>query len=80
MNMPKQGDFFAFDRELADAAQARKSLQDQAQAQDREARRVRALREALLAGLQSCQQSGAPRPFDFEAFKARKRASYASAS
>ncbi|RMX06215.1 type II toxin-antitoxin system ParD family antitoxin [Allofranklinella schreckenbergeri] len=76
MDMPKRGDFFAFDRELADAVQARESSQDQAQAQDQEARRVRALREALLAGL----QSGTPRPFDFEAFKARKRASYASAS
>ncbi|WP_238945391.1 type II toxin-antitoxin system ParD family antitoxin [Allofranklinella schreckenbergeri] len=61
---------------MADAVQARESSQDQAQAQDQEARRVRALREALLAGL----QSGTPRPFDFEAFKARKRASYASAS
>ena len=32
--------------------------------------RVRALHDALNAGL----QSGEPRPFDFEAFKARKRA------
>ncbi|EHC5873756.1 type II toxin-antitoxin system ParD family antitoxin [Salmonella enterica subsp. enterica serovar Eastbourne] len=34
--------------------------------------RVKALQEALNAGL----QSGEPRPFDFEAFKARKRAGF----
>ncbi|PKP89112.1 MAG: type II toxin-antitoxin system ParD family antitoxin [Alphaproteobacteria bacterium HGW-Alphaproteobacteria-16] len=34
--------------------------------------RVRALQEALIAG----EQSGEPRPFDFDAFKARKRAEY----
>jgi len=33
---------------------------------------VRALQDALVAG----EQSGEPRPFDFEAFKARKRAEY----
>jgi antitoxin ParD1/3/4 len=33
---------------------------------------VRALQDALVAG----EQSGDPRPFDFEAFKARKRAEY----
>lgn len=33
---------------------------------------VRALRDALIVG----EQSGAPRPFDFEAFKVRKRAEY----
>ena len=32
--------------------------------------RVKALQDALNAGL----QSGEPRPFDFDAFKARKRA------
>jgi antitoxin ParD1/3/4 len=32
--------------------------------------RVKALQDALIAG----EQSGEPRPFDFEAFKARKRA------
>lgn len=31
--------------------------------------RVRALQEALIAG----EQSGKPEPFDFEAFKAKKR-------
>ncbi|MDO5691120.1 MAG: type II toxin-antitoxin system ParD family antitoxin [Pseudomonadota bacterium] len=36
--------------------------------------KVRALQEALTAGL----QSGEPRPFDFEAFKARKRAGLAA--
>lgn len=34
--------------------------------------KVKALQEALIAG----EQSGEPRPFDFEAFKARKRAEY----
>jgi antitoxin ParD1/3/4 len=34
--------------------------------------KVRAVQDALIAG----EQSGAPRPFDFEAFKARKRAEY----
>jgi antitoxin ParD1/3/4 len=32
--------------------------------------KARALLESLIAG----EQSGDPRPFDFEAFKARKRA------
>ena len=36
--------------------------------------RVKALQDALLAGL----HSGEPRPFDFEAFKARKRAEHAA--
>ena len=34
--------------------------------------KVKALQEALNAGL----ESGEPRPFDFEAFKARKRAEH----
>ncbi|WP_296615472.1 type II toxin-antitoxin system ParD family antitoxin [Sphingomonas sp.] len=34
--------------------------------------KVTTLRDALIAG----EQSGEPRPFDFEAFKARKRAGY----
>lgn len=34
--------------------------------------RVKALQDALIAG----EQSGAPLPFDFEAFKARKRAEF----
>ncbi len=34
--------------------------------------KVRALQDALVAG----EQSGEPRPFNFEAFKARKRAEY----
>lgn len=34
------------------------------------AAKVSALQEALIAG----EESGAPQPFDFEAFKARKRA------
>lgn len=34
--------------------------------------RVRALQEALIEG----EQSGEPRPFDFDAFKVRKRAEY----
>lgn len=34
--------------------------------------KVRALQDALITG----EQSGEPRPFDFEAFKARKRANY----
>ncbi|MEG3180052.1 type II toxin-antitoxin system ParD family antitoxin [Sphingomonas sp. LT1P40] len=34
--------------------------------------RVRALQDALIAG----EQSGEPQPFDFEAFKARKRAAF----
>ena len=34
--------------------------------------KVKALQEALIAG----EQSGEPRPFDFEAFKARKREEY----
>ena len=34
--------------------------------------KVRALQEALIAG----ELSGEPRAFDFEAFKARKRAEY----
>jgi antitoxin ParD1/3/4 len=34
--------------------------------------KVRALQEALIAG----EESGEPRPFDFEAFKARKRAEF----
>lgn len=34
--------------------------------------KVKALQDALLAGL----ESGEPRPFDFEAFKARKRAGF----
>lgn len=33
---------------------------------------VKALQEALIAG----EVSGEPQPFDFEAFKARKRAEY----
>ncbi len=36
--------------------------------------RVKALQDALVAG----EQSGDPRPFDFEAFKARKRAETSS--
>lgn len=36
--------------------------------------RVKALQDALQAGL----DSGEPRPFDFEAFKARKRAGLAA--
>jgi antitoxin ParD1/3/4 len=34
--------------------------------------KVKALQDALVAGL----HSGEPRPFDFEAFKARKRAGH----
>ncbi|QEW23752.1 Antitoxin ParD1 (plasmid) [Marinibacterium anthonyi] len=34
--------------------------------------KVRALEAALIAG----EESGQPRPFDFEAFKARKRTEY----
>ncbi len=34
--------------------------------------KVKSLQDALIAG----EQSGEPRPFDFEAFKARKRAEY----
>jgi antitoxin ParD1/3/4 len=34
--------------------------------------KVRTLQDALITG----EQSGEPRPFDFEAFKARKRANY----
>jgi len=34
--------------------------------------KVRALQDALIAG----EQSGKPRPFDFDAFKARKRAEF----
>lgn len=34
--------------------------------------KVKALQDALIAG----EQSGAPRPFDFDAFKARKRAAF----
>ena len=37
--------------------------------------RVKALRDALIAG----EQSGEPRPFDFEEFKARKRAELGNA-
>ena len=36
--------------------------------------KVKALQEALNAGI----RSGEPRPFDFEAFKARKRAGHAA--
>ena len=36
--------------------------------------KVRALQEALIAG----EQSGEPRPFDFDAFKARKRGAHES--
>ena len=36
--------------------------------------KVKVLQDALNAGL----QSGEPRPFDFEAFKTRKRAGYAA--
>lgn len=36
--------------------------------------KVKALQDALNAGL----ESGEPRPFDFEAFKARKRAEFQS--
>lgn len=38
--------------------------------------KVKALQEALVAG----EQSGEPRPFDFEDFKARKRAESKSKS
>lgn len=34
--------------------------------------KVKALQDALIAG----EQSGEPRPFDFDAFKARKRAEF----
>jgi antitoxin ParD1/3/4 len=34
--------------------------------------KVKALQEALIAG----EQSGEPRPFDFDSFKARKRAEF----
>lgn len=34
--------------------------------------KVKALQDALISG----EQSGEPRPFDFEAFKARKRSEY----
>jgi antitoxin ParD1/3/4 len=34
--------------------------------------KVKALQDALIEG----EQSGEPRPFDFEAFKARKRAEF----
>ncbi|WP_288431688.1 type II toxin-antitoxin system ParD family antitoxin [uncultured Agrobacterium sp.] len=34
--------------------------------------KVKSLQDALIAG----EQSGQPRPFDFEVFKARKRAEY----
>jgi antitoxin ParD1/3/4 len=34
--------------------------------------KVKSLQDALIAG----EQSGEPRPFDFETFKARKRAEY----
>lgn len=34
--------------------------------------RVKALQDALIAG----EQSGEPQPFDFEVFKARKRAEF----
>ena len=39
--------------------------------EEREAK-VKALQDALIEG----EQSGEPRPFDFEAFKARKRAEF----
>jgi antitoxin ParD1/3/4 len=42
--------------------------------EDHEAQ-VSALQNALIAG----EQSGEPRPFDFDAFKARKRAEYEAA-
>ena len=34
--------------------------------------KVRALQDALIAG----EQSGEPRPFDFDSFKARKRVEF----
>lgn len=37
--------------------------------------KVKALRDALIAG----EQSGEPQPFDFEGFKARKRAEFGNA-
>jgi len=39
--------------------------------EEREAK-MKALQDALIAG----EQSGQPQPFDFEAFKARKRAEF----
>jgi len=38
--------------------------------------RVKALQDALTAG----ERSGPPRPFDFEAFKARKRVEFGQAT
>lgn len=38
--------------------------------------RVKALQDALIEG----EQSGAPQPFDFDAFKARKRTELAQAN
>jgi antitoxin ParD1/3/4 len=37
--------------------------------------KVKALQDALIAG----EQSGEPQPFDFDEFKARKRAEYSQA-
>ena len=42
--------------------------------EDHEAK-VKALQDALIAG----EQSGEPQPFDFDAFKARKRAEFGKA-
>lgn len=38
--------------------------------------KVKALQDALIAG----EESGEPQPFDFEAFKARKRAEFGQAN
>lgn len=38
--------------------------------------RARVMSEALEAALIEGEESGEPQPFDFEAFKARKRAEY----
>jgi len=38
--------------------------------------RARVMSEALEAALVEGEESGEPQPFDFEAFKARKRAEY----
>lgn len=49
-----------------DFARARQRLLEENEA------KMRALEAALIAG----EESGEPQPFDFEAFKARKRAEY----
>ena len=68
MPQPKKDQSMSFGKELVQSAEEALAI-----AEGRaEPAKVKALQDALIKG----EQSGEPQPFDFDAFKARKRAEF----